>query len=391
MMMFGIHFMKDVPFRTVAVHALVRDEQGQKMSKSKGNVIDPLAVLDRFGTDALRFTLVALSAMGRDVKLSEDRVEGYRNYANKIWNAARFVLMNVEGLRKDSRPLFVLPEVGDDLALADRWILHRLAVTTAEVRGAIEGYRFNEAAISLYRFLWNEYCDWYLEVAKIGLADPRRAPSTLAILVGALERFLRLLHPFMPFLTEELWQALPKSGETAESIMVAPYPEADAEWLAASGGAAEMERVIDVVRAIRNLRADLNVPPKARPTVEIFPQKEAAAVLAPSADVIRHLAGLGEVTFPAARSTNAVTAVAGDFEILLVVAGLIDPAAESERLDREIKKIEKEAERIRSKLDNPSFVERAPEDVVQGERAKQLELSEKRKKLDRSLAELRAL
>jgi valyl-tRNA synthetase len=387
MMMFGLHFMKEVPFRTVAVHALVRDEQGQKMSKSKGNVIDPLAVLDRFGTDALRFTLVAISAMGRDVKLSEDRVEGNRNFANKIWNAARFVLMSVGGRQVGGKPL---PTPGGDLTLADRWILHRLAVATTEVRDAIEGFRFNEAAAALYRFLWNEYCDWYLEIAKVDLAGPR-AETTLAILVGALERFLRLLHPLMPFLTEELWQALPKPAGSAASIMIAPYPTPEAAWLAEGAGAAEMERVIEVVRSIRNLRADLNVPPKARPRVEIFPSAEATRLLGPSADVIRQLAGVGDLAFPGERSPNGVTAVAGELEIVLLVAGLIDTAAESERLDREIKKLDKEAERILGKLGNASFLERAPEDIVEAERAKAAELSEKRKKLDRSLAELRVL
>ncbi|MGH7859600.1 MAG: class I tRNA ligase family protein, partial [Candidatus Binatia bacterium] len=247
MMMMGLHFMGEVPFRDVYVHALVRDEYGQKMSKSKGNVIDPLEILDRYGTDALRFTLVALSAMGRDIKLSEDRVEGYRNFANKIWNAARFVLMNVEESSGDS---WSLPEPGEDLVAADRWILHRLAATTRDVRQATLGYRFNEAAASLYQFLWAEYCDWYLELAKITMADPSRRATTLRVLVGVLERFLRLLHPFMPFLTEELWQALP--GERATpSIMMAPYPEAEPAWLTETTAAAELETLIATIRSVR--------------------------------------------------------------------------------------------------------------------------------------------
>ncbi len=336
MMMMGIHFMGDVPFRDVYVHALVRDEQGQKMSKSKGNVIDPLELLDRYGTDALRFTLVALSAMGRDIKLSEDRVEGYRNFANKIWNAARFVLMNAAGERRRSRR--TLPRPADDRTLADRWILHRLAATTAEVRAALEAYRFNEAASALYRFLWSDYCDWYLEMAKISLGGAGAAARPrCGVLVVVLERFLRLLHPFMPFLTEELWQALPVSrGE--ESIMIAPYPEADREWLRVDVGA--MDTVIEAIRAVRNVRADLNVPPSAADRA-LRIRRRRPIDSNPHESYLRRLAGVAKIAY---RKWRRAPEGRGDrggrgLELAIPLRGLVeDPAAEIARNRKQLER-----------------------------------------------------
>jgi valyl-tRNA synthetase len=386
MMMMGIHIMRDVPFRDVYVHALVRDEQGQKMSKSKGNVIDPLELLDRYGTDALRFTLVALSAMGRDIKLSEDRVEGYRNFANKIWNAARFVLMNAAGeLPVDG----AVPRSADAPTLADRWILHRLAETTAEVRSALEGYRFNEAAAALYRFLWSDYCDWYLEMAKISLAEPSRRATTLRILVVVLEGFLRLLHPFMPFLTEELWQALSPRKE-GESVMVAAYPEADGEWLRADVGA--MEIVIETIRAVRNVRADLNLPPTA--AVELLVFGDGADRLAPHESYVRRLAGVATVAYKngGERPKGAATIVVGGLELAIPLRGLIeDPAAEIARNRRQLEKLEKEMRAVASKLANPQFLDRAPAEIIEKEREKQRELMERRAALERNVERLSTL
>jgi valyl-tRNA synthetase len=386
MMMMGLHFMNDVPFRDVYVHALVRDEQGQKMSKSKGNVIDPLELLDRYGTDALRFTLVALSAMGRDIKLSEERVEGYRNYANKIWNAARFVLLNVGA---EQSATIRLPLPADNLTLADRWILHRLAVVSAEVRAALDSYRFNEAASALYRFLWSDYCDWYLEMAKISLGEPDRRATTLGVLVGVMERFLRLLHPFMPFLTEELWQALPASKDT-ESIMIAAYPAAEADWLRADVDA--MDTVIETIRAVRNVRADLNVAPSA--AIELVVFGGGRRRLEPHEGYVRRLAGVKTIDYRdgGERPKGAATVVVDGLELAVPLRGLIeDPAAEIARNRRQLEKLDKEMHAISAKLANPQFLERAPAEIVEKERGKARELGERRASLERSLERLSAL
>jgi valyl-tRNA synthetase len=386
MMMMGMHFMGDVPFRDVYVHALVRDEQGQKMSKSKGNVIDPLELFDRYGTDALRFTLVALSAMGRDIKLSEERVEGYRNFANKIWNAARFVLMNAAG---GGSIAGTLPRPAESTALADRWILQRLAATTAEVHAALEGYRFNEAASALYRFLWSDYCDWYLEMAKISLGDAERRAAALRVLVVAFERFLRLLHPFMPFITEELWQALPVNRE-AESIMVAPYPAADREWLQVDVG--EMETVIETIRSVRNVRADLNLPPSA--VVELFVFGADADRFAPHESYLRRLAGVAKVAYGNGgdRPKGAATMLVGGLELAIPLRGLVDdPAAEIERNRKQLDKVDQEMRFVASKLANPQFLERAPAEIIEKERERQRELTERRAALERNVERLSSL
>jgi valyl-tRNA synthetase len=386
MMMMGLHFMGDVPFREVYVHALVRDDQGQKMSKSKGNVIDPLELLDRYGTDALRFTLVALSAMGRDIKLSEDRVEGYRNYANKIWNAARFVLMNADGEQTGSGGL---PLPADDLTLADRWILHRLAAVSAEVRTALESYRFNEAASALYRFLWSDYCDWYLELAKISLAEPARREATLGVLVGVLERFLRLLHPFMPFLTEELWQSLP-TPKTVESIVIAAYPEVDADWLLADVDT--MDTVIEAIRAVRNVRADLNVTPSAALELVVF--GGGGRRLEPHEGYLRRLAGVKTVDYRdgGERLKGAATVVIDGLELVIPLRGLVeDPAAEIARNRKQLEKLDKEMRGITAKLANPRFLERAPAEIIEKEREKERELAERRATLERNVERLSAL
>ena len=387
MMMMGIHFMKDVPFRDVYVHALVRDEQGQKMSKSKGNVIDPLSVLDRFGTDALRFTLVALSAMGRDIKLSEDRVEGYRNYANKIWNAERFVLMNVQdGAKIDPS----LPAPDADLTLPDRWILSKLAATIAEVRAALGAFRFNEAAGALYRFLWSDYCDWYLELAKISLAEPARRATTLRILVGVLERFLRLLHPFMPFVTEELWQALPIERPTS-SIMIAPYPEWETAW--ESVDVAAMDTVIDVVRAIRAIRSDLNVGPGAPVELQVFGDAGAER-LGPYEPYVRRLAGVQAIGYwsDGERPKGAATSIVDRLELVIPLGGLIaDPKAEIARARKQVEKIAKEQQGVVAKLQNSQFRERAPADVIEKEEKKEVELAERRATIERTIARLESL
>src|SRR3990170_789316 len=247
MMMMGIKFMGEVPFREVCIHALVRDAEGQKMSKSKGNVVDPLVIMDQYGTDALRFTLASMSSPGRDIKLSEERIEGYRNFTNKIWNAARFIIMNSEGV----------PAIEPvPLSLPDRWILSRLNRTASEVTGMLSEYRFDMAANTIYRFFWHEFCDWYVELAKLQIYEGgQKKENTIALLIRTMDGALRLLHPFMPFITEEIWQHIHRS-----SIMIAPYPSPDA-GLIDDQAEQQMEAIMDIIKGIRGIRSGFNIPP----------------------------------------------------------------------------------------------------------------------------------
>jgi valyl-tRNA synthetase len=303
MAMLGIKFMGDVPFRDVYIHALVRDAEGVKMSKSKGNASDPLAVMDTYGTDAFRFTLAALAAQGRDIRMSEERVEGYRNFANKIWNASRLVLGNLEGYDP------VLARRGKP-STADRWIKSRLAATAAAVRKALDGYRFNDAASAVYQFLWHEFCDWYLEIAKRSLyqsEDPVARAVTQRTLIESLEVTLRLLHPFMPFLSEEIWQRLPHQGE---SIMVAPFPRAaDARRNALAER--KMQPVIDIVSAIRAIRSESRIAPGAELQVTVKPGASGAEDLAEAAPLIGALSRSVIAVDPAAERPAAIGARGG--------------------------------------------------------------------------------
>ena len=387
MMMMGLWFMGDVPFRDVYIHALVRDEKGQKMSKSKGNVIDPLEVIDRFGADAFRFTLVAFAAQGRDIRLSVDRIEGYHRFANKIWNAARFALMNLEDLDRSA------PEVPfHDLLPQDRWILTRLREATAEVRRCLDEYEFDKAAAAVYQFLWHELCDWYIEMAKGPLyaADrPRDRLAAQQTLVRALDGVLRLLHPFMPFLTEELWQRLPWPGflgARPRSLVIAPFPRPD-DMPADDEARAEIELVREVVSAIRNIRGEMNVPPSRR--VEAFIRGSRAGAAAARSEVISALAGLErlEVLAPEAeRPAQSAAAVVPGVEIYVPLAGVVDLAAEERRLRKEIARLEADRDRLARKLANPSFVEKAPPEIVEKERTKAAQIEEKLSKLRESLS-----
>ncbi|MBM4245465.1 MAG: valine--tRNA ligase [Deltaproteobacteria bacterium] len=386
MMMFGLRFTGEVPFRDVYVHGLVRDEYGDKMSKTKGNVKDPLELLATYGTDALRFTLVAQSAMGRDIRLSVDRIDGNRSFANKIWNAARFVLMNAGDGKIDLADGMT---GGTD---ADRWIRARLARCIDEVRTALDGYRFNDAAAALYRFFWNELCDWYLELAKpsLGSDGPERA-KTVATLVAVLESALRMLHPLMPFITEELWHALPGVDAGRSTLLLAQYP-ASASIECDEAAEARVERLIAAVRALRNLRAEMSLPPSREIDLLVAPLDAAAAADLPALTcAIRTLARVGrlEVLSDGARPGGAALAVAGSFELYVPLAGLIDVAAERERLEREIERVVKELAGARKKLDNQDFVQRAPDEIVAKETAKAAELAGKEDLLRRGLERLR--
>ena len=389
MAMLGIKFMGDVPFRHVYIHALIRDAEGQKMSKSKGNVVDPLHVMDKFGTDAFRFTLAALAAQGRDIRLAEERIEGYRNFANKIWNAARLVLSNLEGydpaLARRGTP-----------SVADRWIRSRLTEATAQVRKAIDGYRFNDAASAVYQFLWHEYCDWYLEIAKRSLYQPE-SPAARAVtqrtLVEVLETTLRLLHPFMPFISEELWQRLPHTGDSvpapARSIMIAPFPKASRK---ARDPEAErlMAPLLDVVSAIRTIRSESRISPAVELAVTVRPASpEVATSLVSSAGIIGGLARAAiTVAADGARPASSAMATTPSGDVLVRLEGVVDFDAERQRLRKEIEKARKEIAFLEGKLGRPEFVERAPAEVVERERARLTEQRETERKLAASLAAL---
>ena len=394
MMMMGLHFLDEVPFRDVYIHALVRDAQGQKMSKSKGNVIDPLTIIEQYGTDAFRFTLAAFAAQGRDIKLAEERIAGYRNFCNKVWNAARFTLMNLNGFDPATTKIEGLP-----LSQGDRWILHRLNETARDTGKALEEYRYNEAAMGLYQFTWSEFCDWYLELSKKDLYgdDPERKQTTRYVLWYTLENLLRLLHPFMPFITEEIWQALPKNREPGngkrETIMYAPYPEY-CEHLSFPEAADDMEKVMAVVSGIRNIRGEMEVPPGREIAVILScGSQESLRLMKHSEGSIIGLVRISDLAIGQGieKPEDASIQVAGDVQIYVPLKGLVDVAAEEERLLKEIGKIEKEIEMFSKKLESPAFVDRAPVEIVAKERQKLAEVNSKKLVLEESLDKIRKL
>jgi valyl-tRNA synthetase len=337
--------------------------------------------MDTYDTDAFRFTLAALAAQGRDIRMSEERVEGYRNFANKIWNASRLVLGNLDGydpaLARRGKP-----------SAADRWIKSRLATTTAAVRKALDGYRFNDAASAVYQFLWHEFCDWYLEIAKRSLyqsEDPVARAVTQRTLIESLEITLRLLHPFMPFLSEEIWQRLPHQGE---SIMVAPFPRA-ADSRRNALAERQMQPVIDIVSAIRTIRSESRIAPGAELQVTVKPGASGAVDLAQAAPLIGALARSVIAVDPAAeRPPQSAHAVAGDAEVFVHLDGVVDLSAERGRLVKEIERADKEIAFIEGKLARPEFVERAPAEVVGRERVRLAEQRSIHDKLSASLAAL---
>jgi len=379
MAMLGLRIMGEVPFRDVYIHALVRDAEGQKMSKSKGNVVDPLVMMDRYGTDAFRFTLVALAAQGRDIRISDERVEGYRNFANKLWNAARLVLSNLDGYDARPRARRASP------ALPDRWIRSRLAAAVRAVRENVRRYRFNDAASAVYQFLWHEFCDWYLEIAKGPLyrpASPSERLATQHTLVTVLDTTLRLLHPFMPFITEEIWQRLPGAGE---SIMIAPYPRVT-RGQADAVAEREMASVMEAVAAIRNIRGEMRIAPGASLPVTIRPAPGDGALFAGTAALVGSLARVEVRVDPAAaRPQNAALAVLGASELYVDLAGVVDLAAERARLEKEIRRAADAVAFIEGKLGRPEFVERAPAEIVEKERQRLHEQRELHRKLEASL------
>ncbi|HEY7775991.1 MAG TPA: class I tRNA ligase family protein, partial [Kineobactrum sp.] len=409
MIMMSLHFMDEVPFHKVYVHGLVRDAEGQKMSKSKGNVLDPIDLIDgidletlvlkrtsglmqpkladkiraatrrhfpdgieAYGTDALRFTFYSLASTGRDIKFDLGRIDGYRNFCNKIWNAARYVLMNCEDQdcgADPSRPI--------TLSLADRWIVSRLQQTSEEVERAIAQFRFDLASQALYEFIWNEYCDWYLELSKPVLWDEQASEDlkrgTRRTLIRVLETWLRLLHPLMPFITEEIWQRVaPLAGAEGPTIMLQPYPHCDRAAIDSAANA-DIEWLKKVIIGVRNIRGEMNIPPGRNLTLLCRHGSEVDATrLRENESFLKKLAKLESVGWLAKGETApvAATALVGDLELLVPMAGLIDKDSELNRLGKEIDKLEKEQARLQAKLGNGAFVDRAPEEVVAKEREK---------------------
>lgn len=390
MMMMGLHFMGDVPFHHCYIHALVRDAQGKKMSKSTGNVINPLDMIDKFGTDSLRFTLTAFAAMGRDIRMSEERIEGYRHFMNKIWNASRFALMNLEA---EAPPAVDLTKIS---GLHHRWILHRLEELKEAQKSSLADYRFNDTAQTLYKFVWNEFCDWYLELVKPDMLAPEKAEKNgedmnearyrraeaQFVLWTVLRETLTMLHPVIPFISSEVWDALPGS-KTAPSLCLMPFPPGR-DTSAYADDAARMEMVQAAIVAVRTIRAELNIAPSLKLSAVIRPADDAARqTLEAQRQVIMLLARLESLTIdPSAKAPRASASnIASGNEIIVPLSGAVDFTAELARLDKEIAKLEKEHAMLSGKLANPNYVQKAPQDVVERDRARVIELDDARAKL----------
>jgi valyl-tRNA synthetase len=384
MMMLGLYFMHEVPFRTVYIHALVRDEKGQKMSKSKGNIIDPVALIDEYGADALRFTLAALASPGRDIKLSPARVEGNRNFATKLWNAARFCQMN----GCVSKPGF---DPATCEATVNRWIVGELANLGAEVTAALENYRFDEAANHLYRFVWGTFCDWYLEIIKpVLLSNEGPREETQSTAAWVLDQTLHLLHPFMPFITEELWEKLAHARATR--LISAEWP-ALGQSLVDKHAMAEMNWLVRAVSEIRAVRAEMNIPPVAQLALII---KDANSVTAARVEthreILTKLARLSGIEFDdKAPPKGALQVVVDEATFILPVVGILDVAGERDRLSKEIARLKGEIERFDKKLGNESFVAKAPPEVVEEQREKRNEAARAAAKLNEALTRLAAM
>ena len=408
MMMMGLHFMDDVPFPKVYIHALVRDEKGAKMSKSKGNVIDPLHLIDEYGADALRFTLAAMAAQGRDIKLSTQRVEGYRNFATKLWNACRFAEMNHCALPDGFDPT----QAKETL---NRWIAHETMSAAREVTQAIESYRFNDAAGAIYRFVWNVFCDWYLELAKPVMlgADGPAKDETRAMVAWTRDEILKLLHPFMPFLTEELWSVtakreqlltltawplrpqttvvIPTSGVPGDISGVTLVVPTETETFTDPDAEAEIGWVVDLVTAIRSARAEMNIPPATlMPLMLANASSQTKARAERWRDVIKRLARLAEITFVDRAPDGAMQLLVRGEVAALPLKGVIDLSAEKARLQKELTRAEADIKRVDAKLANEKFVANAPEDVVEEEREKREEALARRTKIVEALDRLKA-
>jgi valyl-tRNA synthetase len=414
MIMFGCHFMKDhkqdpaikeangwkefkndsVPFHHVYIHALVRDAEGEKMSKVKGNVINPLDIIERFGTDATRFTLAAMAAPGTDIAFSESRTDGYRAFANKIWNAARFMFMNVDRVEPGLRPGDGRGVRLSTSTLEDRWVLSRFNRVTADVNAALETYRFHEAANRIYDFFWGDFCDWYLELIKPRLnfdegADKSAAQAACANLVNMFDVSLRLLHPVMPFITEEIWQAMYEGKPPLKSVALAAYPQVDEKQIDL---AAETEMAIlqDLIVSVRNLRAELKVEPKVKVPIEVFTQEaDIRRMIEQNLTAVQRLANVEKITFvESSLASKAGARGTARFDVHVIYERKIDLPAECERLKKELEKIEKELGNNQRQLGNEQFLAKAPAKVVEGLRTRGAELVVLREKTLSKMKEL---
>ncbi|MFO1173572.1 MAG: valine--tRNA ligase [Hyphomicrobiaceae bacterium] len=385
MMMLGLEFMHEIPFDTVYIHALVRDEKGQKMSKSKGNVIDPLELVDAYGADALRFTLTAMAAQGRDIKLAKSRVEGYRNFATKLWNAARFAEMNGCARVASFDPARATETV-------NRWIAGEVERTAKAITTEIEGYRFNEAAAAAYQFVWGTFCDWYLELIKpiLNGADGQAKDETRATAAWVLDEILKLLHPFMPFLTEELWAKTAEVGPARDGMLVlTPWPEA--RGLANAAADEEIGWLIGLITEIRSVRSEMNVPAAAELDLAITGASTGTKARAERhGDLIRRLARLKTIGFAAEPPKGSVQIVVGEATLALPLAGVVDIAAESVRLQKEIDKAKAEIAKVDGRMANAEFVAKAPPAVIEENHQRKADFSSQIEKLEAALKRLKA-
>jgi len=380
----ALEFTDEIPFKDVLMHGLVRDAEGRKMSKSLGNGVDPLEVIEQYGADAMRFMISTGSTPGQDLRFRLEKVEQARNFANKIWNASRFALMNLEGVEASDI------NIQTELGTADRWILHRLNETVRDVTRLIDSYDFGETGRLLYNFIWDDLCDWYIEFAKLNLwgTDEGAKKATQSVLAYVLDRTQRLIHPFMPFISEEIWQHLPHVGDT---ITLAAWPVYDAA-LEAPDAVKEMELLMDAIRAVRNIRAEVNVPMSKKIELLIKPSGEAeAAILERNEEFLKRFCGtsLLETGLAVSAPDKAMTAIVTGAELYLPLAGLIDISQEIARLEKEIQHLNSEVERVEKKLSNAGFVAKAPARVIEEEKEKMADYAEKRDKVLARIAELR--
>lgn len=385
MLIMGMEFMKEIPFEKVFIHGLVRDSQGRKMSKSLGNGIDPLEVIEKYGADTLRFMLITGNTPGNDMRFYWERVEGTRNFANKIWNASRFALMNMEGYDKDAE---LAP-----YTLADKWILSRLQDTVKDVTGLLERFELGEAGRAIYDFIWSEVCDWYIEIAKPRLYNKEAAAERATaqhVLATVLVSAMKLLHPYMPFITEEIYQCLPHE---AESIMISKWPVAD-ESLIDPEAEHGMNAIMDSIKAIRNMRAEVNANPGKKIPAIMLVSEDLREVVAHNDSYIKLLGGIDNLELRplnGEKPENAMAAVVTGIEVYLPLAGLIDVEKETQRLSKELAAMEKDLQRAGGKLNNAGFLAKAPEDVIAKERAKYEELSGKIEAVKKRMAYLAEL
>ncbi|WP_163858787.1 valine--tRNA ligase [Paenibacillus elgii] len=380
----GLEYTNQIPFKDVLIHGLVRDAEGRKMSKSLGNGVDPLEVIEKYGADAMRFMISTSSTPGQDLRFRWEKVEQARNFANKIWNASRFVLMNLGDFKASDIDL------SGELGTADRWILHRLNETVREVTRLIDAYEFGETGRLLYNFIWDDLCDWYIEFSKLSLygSDEAAKKTTKSVLAYVLDRTQRLLHPFMPFISEEIWQHLPHEGET---ITLAAWPTFEARF-EASDAVREMELLMDTIRTVRNIRAEVNVPMSKKVELLVKPAgEEALAILKRNEEYVRRFCNTSALSIELGLATpeKAMTGIVTGAELFLPLAGLIDITQEIARLEKELTTLHGEVDRIEKKLANQGFVAKAPAKVIDEEKAKLADYADKRDKVSARLAELR--